>query len=205
MLSFIHRIELHSIIFLLFISPPSFLFAGGIASIEQIGEANSTTLIQDDFENEGIVTQSGDNNSAQITQNNPADDSKNQAIVNQGSLEACTGCIATVTQTGSNNFGQLIQDGERNEANLIQDSGGSGNFSLVEQLGNDNQATFNQEGDNNTALSSQTGNENAFEINQLNSDNFIEVIQSGGAGSGPGGPTTLTQTGGGNITIIQGP
>jgi hypothetical protein len=203
MFSFFNKIEVNSIIFLLFILLPSPSFAGGIASIDQVGDANSTILIQGEFENEGIVLQSGDENTAGISQNNPTAGVKNTATINQGSIEFCTGCVATITQNGSQNTGLITQEGERNEANLIQD--GTNNSGEVEQLGDDNLATFDQQGDDNTAFSTQTGNDNAFEITQELGDNFLQINQSGGAGSGPGGPFKIIQPGGDSIIINQGP
>lgn len=200
LLSFFNKIEVNSIIFLLFILLPSSSFAGGIASIDQIGDANSTTLIQGEFENEGIVLQSGDENTAGISQNNPTAGVKNKATITQGSIGSCTGCVATVIQNGSENRAEITQEGERNEANLIQD-GGTNNRGEVEQFGDNNLATFDQQGDDNTAFSKQTGNDNAFEITQENSDNFVEINQFNGVG----GPVKITQPGNDSIIINQGP
>ena len=182
---------------------PLSAYAGSIASIEQTGDFNSSVLDQDGLENEGIVIQLGDENTADLSQENPQDQSGNSAVVKQGTVGGCIGCIATVNQNGSDNFVGVLQDGENNEATVNQNTGGDDNFALVGQFGDNNQATFNQEGDSNTGISAQLGDNNAFVVNQLNDDNFISVNQFGGAGSGPGGPITVTQEGGGFAVIIQ--
>jgi hypothetical protein len=179
------------------------VYSGGIATIEQTGDFNSSLLIQDGFENEGIVIQLGDENTADLSQENPQDQSGNRAFVKQGTIDGCIGCVATVNQVGAGNFVGILQDGEDNETTVNQNTGGDDNLALVGQFGDNNQATFNQEGDNNTGLSAQLGDNNAFVVNQLNDDNFISVNQFGGAGSGPGGPITVTQEGGQSAIIVQ--
>ena len=178
--------------------------AGSIASIEQIGNSNYSTLTQDGFENEGKVVQAGEDNETVLTQENPQDLSGSSAIVEQGVINGCVGCVATVKQTGADNFAGVFQDGEVNQATVDQNAGGDDNFAVVGQFGDNNKATFNQEGDGNTGLSAQVGNDNGFIVNQLNGDNFISVNQFGGVGSEEsGGPITVTQEGGGFAVIVQ--
>lgn len=200
--SFIRLISYVNLLIILCLIPlPA--YSGGIATIEQTGDFNSSVLNQDGLENEGTVIQLGDDNIADLSQENPQDQSGNSAFVKQGTIDGCIGCIATINQNGSGNFVGVLQDGEDNETTVNQNTGGDDNFALVGQSGNNNQATFNQEGGGNTALSAQLGDNNAFVVNQLNDDNFISVNQFGGAGSGPGGPITVTQEGGGFAVIIQ--
>lgn len=189
--------------------PSSFLcmpvHADSIAFIEQAGNFNSSALTQGGFKNEGIVVQLGDDNSADLAQENPqAGLSGNRAVVNQGGIEECIGCVATVTQTGSNNFTGVYQEGEANEATANQSTVGNDNDARMDQFGNRNKATFNQEGDNNIGISEQFGDDNGFVVNQLNGGNVISVLQYGGAGSeASGGPITVTQEGGGTAFIVQ--
>jgi len=186
---------------ILFCLLPLTAHSGGIASIEQIGDLNSSNVTQAGSGNQGTVVQWGEENSADLYQDNSLALLGNRAGVTQGAIAGCIGCIANINQYGSENIAEVIQNGEANRATINQNLGSVGNTARVDQFGDNNQATFNQEGSGNTGISAQVGDNNAFIVNQLNSDNYVSISQNGGAGAG--GPFTITQDGNSSLLITQ--
>src|SRR5258706_6623988 len=169
------------------------------ANINQTGSYNTALIHQSDTYGSGVngyITQSGDNNSANITQNSSvyAGDWGDSATINQyGSLNR-----ATITESyvffSNASIGQWYGSG--NEATIFQGNMTAGNAN-INHGGDGNKGTINQGYDANscygyglTANLSQYGNGNTAEIDQTRWYQDATIWQNGNLNL-----ANITQTG----------
>lgn len=136
-------------------------------------------------QNTSTTTQSGDNNNAAVGQTGNG----NTSIISQTVNFGTAGHTANVTQDGTDNMGDVLQDQEDAEATLIQT--GADNQILLKQSGENQASDIVQTGDRNKVGSYNNINNRAFQkngtsfsndansvsISQLGSDNQIGLWQ----------------------------
>jgi hypothetical protein len=142
-------------------------YQGAVVMIDQLGEDNTAkqtfTGSGSSHQNNGLITQVGDWNTATQTANGRSLDLQ---IIQTGDLNE-----ATQTVSG-NNYGlvpargliKITQTGDDNEATQTAD--GDGIIGTILQVGNFNTASMSQTGNMHTATITQTGNSNIATVTQ---------------------------------------
>jgi hypothetical protein len=159
--------------------------------------ASAPALAQSQLERGVFVSQIGDNNRADTTQQAPdasaqivQDGNDNEATLNQqgsGAHEAQIaqdgdGNIAIADQFGDGQAALvLVQQGDRNTLDMAQNQSDASSFSVatVSQTGNDNQILLTQDGSDNQARLTQEGNNNLMTAAQTGNGNRLEWSQLG--------------------------
>ncbi len=155
-----------------------------IASIRQIGDYNSTTVEQDDGQNQALISLVGNANAASIRQGGADGGNKtnidtqgdsNQLNVEQSKVAGFGINTADVALLGASNVLAIIQNYTESASTTVAGD----NSAVVSQTGNNNQMTLDQNGSNNVAKLGQTGNENDMNVSQQQDGNSAEITQTG--------------------------
>ncbi|WP_185829269.1 hypothetical protein [Sphingomonas ginkgonis] len=177
--------------------------AGRTAYVDQVGDSQVVTIVQEAPNATASVTQSGTHNEADVRQ--------------AGSGNAAL----TATQAGSGNFARLAQSGSGDNLLVLTQSGANNwafasqnatgvlfNGAKLSQSGNDNDLSLAQNGSDNRAVLTQEGSGNGMTATQNGDGNRLmwaqkgnnladlNVVQSGG--SVTLGQLSIIQTGAGH-------
>lgn len=128
--------------------------AGGSASaVTQAGERNYGQVDQKSAGQIGVVTQTGIENSATLSQSGGIEGNLalilQNGIGNQTTLEQNANALsnnATIVQNGAGNVASLAQNGDQNSALMVQN--GDNNLMQVAQNGDNNNIVWTQTGSN---------------------------------------------------------
>lgn len=188
-----------------------------LAAQDAIESFNDVTIPDDETADDGVfVSQIGINNSADLQQSN----NRQLARVSQNGNDN----RANVTQEDAgDHYAWVTQDGDANELTLSQAGNGdtvllsaqmgNGNVALVEQTefgalgsgaailqsGDRNNLSLTQDGTDNQARLQQNGNDNRMTAIQNGAGNQLEWVQDGDALS----DLAITQSGGAQMLIVQ--
>lgn len=155
-----------------------------IASIQQIGDYNSSTVEQDGSQNQALINLVGNSNDATVRQDGASGGSKanidtqgdsNQLRIEQSKVAGFGINAADISLLGASNVLAIIQNYSESSATTAAGD----NSVIVAQTGNNNQITLDQNGSNNAAKLGQTGNENNMSVSQQQDGNSAEITQTG--------------------------
>lgn len=200
-----------------YIDPRIAVYGDRTVSVEQRGNANSSTVTQVHFNNSATVRQTADGavstiyqysagNVATVTMTGGSPDAANRSHVEQTRIDpVVTNNVATVNLSGGLNLSYLFQFGANNKAD--HSSSGGGNVIVGRYYGNSLQSSVVQEGFRNFATLTQfAGDRNSSLIEQRQShasfpqegDRQVYVSQGGSDNS-----STVIQRRGGNTVVVN--
>lgn len=173
--------------------------SGRSAYVSQIGDGNSTSIVQQAPNAYARVGQEGSANVADLGQSGNGTAYAVSSQIGSGNFarmqqDGAGHNVLYVDQHGNLNWlwsNQIANGAAHNGARLVQN--GDGNDMTLFQDGSDNLAILTQEGDSNGMSATQLGDGNRLVWTQEGTDlSDLEVIQNGG--SARGGQLLITQT-----------
>jgi Curlin associated repeat len=153
-------------------------------TVNQIGRANSLSLVQSGRGHEADVTAQGTFNELSLLQSG---NGSNRAEITLGGSDNTGSVVQNSGLAGANEL-EILQSGNANYFSVRQDNTGA----LVNTL------VLNQSGTSNVAELAQNGSDNRLQLSQTNNDNFARLTQNGNGLS-----LSIDQVGGASVTITQ--
>ncbi|MFO7846525.1 MAG: hypothetical protein R6V27_08185, partial [Balneolaceae bacterium] len=154
--------------------------SGSSVYIRQAGEGHQADIIQTG-EHSASVEQTGNGNIVGVEQQGS---NEHQSSFSE---EFGSGAFALLMQHGIGNeimlaqngshYAEITQNGSQNTANVMQDGLDLGHLARIEQDGSGNDATIEQYGSQNSAVIRQNGNGHSAHITQTGHGNSATVVQ----------------------------